>query len=150
VRIDCLHGYFTFHETRVGEASRMRSIFKIELTQLADLFQSGIYTFKGLEAAPNYSIEGGQYMGNDAIKTIEGKPWQVFESNGLVYDFTQKRVLPASEVSVNVKIQQSGYYYISNGLIIPGSRADQGQVLDYTAWVVWETFSFRYSWVRYG
>lgn len=130
--------------------ARLNSVFNLDVSVVSKIFDSQIYTFSGTRDVPTYSIKGDQFMGQEALQTYEGKPWILFEKNKVVYDFTKSQVVPLDNVNVNVNVQQSGYYYVANGLIIPGSITPRGRVLNYSAWVSWETFSFRYSWIGYG
>lgn len=142
MRIDCIHGYFKFYESRSGDISRFMSLFSG--TEI--FFNADHYTFSDLLNAPEYSIEGKEYLGAVATKTFSGKPWDIFKENKLIYDFTKGLVLPISSTTVNAKFYESGNTFISQGLIVPGSLTeDGGRVTDYSAWFLFDSQKFKYS-----
>ena len=67
MKIKCLHGYFIFEETKLGQVSHFMSLFGLGLVPKQDY-----YTFTDLEDAPDYSVIGGDYLGAVATKTFEG------------------------------------------------------------------------------
>lgn len=142
MKIDCLHGYFKFYETRSGDVSRFMSLFAgLSIFKFEDHF-----TFEALLDAPDYSIAGNQYLGATATKTFSGKPWEIFKENGLVYDFNKGSVQPILSTTQVVKIYESGNTFISQGLILPGSFTDEGsRVTDYSAWFLFDSLKFKYS-----
>lgn len=130
MRIDCLHGYFKFTETKSGQISDYVSLTGAKLVSKENYF-----TFDYIKEAPLYSLAAKPYLGVPAIKTFEGYPWEVFEANGLIFDFQLNIVRPILTVVNRVKIQAAGQYYVSNGLILPGSITDDGKrVKGYSAW----------------
>ena len=145
MRIVCRHGYFTFHELRVGQISDFMSRYGLDLVSKGNEF-----TFADLESAPNYSLKNKQLMGNVALFNFEGEPWQVFEKNKLVYDFDSGLVVPISSITEVITIDEVGNKFISPGLIKPGSTTAGGQrVRDYSAWFSRDTLTFLYSEVAY-
>jgi hypothetical protein len=146
MRIDCRHGYFLFYPQKPDELSRLQSIFEIELVPVSDY-----YTFKDLEHAKDYSIEGADYLGNEALVTYHGNVWEVFKQNGLVYDFQRKIVVPISSISIRGNVSLSLFGFLSSGLLMPGTVREDGQrVKEYSAWYQFETQTFKYQWVQYG
>lgn len=144
--IDCLHGYFKFNETKMGELSDFVSLFELDLVSVDDYF-----TFKFLENAPDYSIKGGTYLGALATKTFEGQPWEIMRENNLVYDFLSGLVVPISTITDRLSIYKAANYYFSDGLLLPGSVRDDGlRVKDYSAGYVFGSGKFKYSEVKYG
>lgn len=142
MRIDCLHGYFKFYESRSGDISRFMSIF----SGLSIFNNEDHYTFEALLEAPEYSILGNEYLGATATKTYSGKPWEIFRENGLAYDFNKGIVQPIASITQVVKIYESGNTFISQGLILPGSFTDEGgRVTDYSAWFLFDSLKFKYS-----
>lgn len=130
LKLKCIHGFFIFEETNVGQISDFMSLYQIPLVPYDDSF-----TFEALEDAPDYSIKGLDLLGLPAVKTFEGKPWEVFEANGFVYDFTRGLMTPITSITTIVNIELAGNRYISPGLILPGSLTDAGKrVTDYSAW----------------
>lgn len=146
MKIKCLHGYFIFEETKIGQVSDFMSRFGLDLVPFRDH-----YTFADLEDAPTYSLVGKEILTySAAIKTFEGEPWEVFEENLIVYDFSKGLVLPILNVVQNAQIVQAGNKFISQGLILPGSLTDEGdRVKDYSAWFSRDTLRFTYSEVSY-
>lgn len=140
-----MHGFFIFSETTVGQISDFMSLTQIELVPFGKAF-----TFKALEAAPSFSLAGGDLLGTPATKTFEGEPWEVFEANGVVYDFTKGLMVPITSVVNTVKIELAGNRYLSAGLILPGSLTDEGdRVRDYSAWYLPSRGRWLYSEVGY-
>ena len=108
------------------------------------------YTFADLEDAPDYSLATKALLGVPATATFEGEPWEVFEANGFVYDFSKGLVMPIASVVANVQVQQAGNRFISPGLILPGSLTAEGdRVKDYSAWFSRDTLRWLYSEVTY-
>lgn len=145
MRIRCLHGYFILEETSAGQASKFSSLYGFELSK-----RDNYFTFDFLKNAPQYSILGGEYLGATAIKTYAGEPWEVLRANELVYDFTTDSVVPISSITQRVEISQAANYFLSSGLILPGSLTDEGsRVKEYAAWYLFDRQVFRYSEVSY-
>lgn len=145
MEIKCLHGFFKFTEHSVGEVSQLASLFDLDL-----VLQDDYYTFSTLADAPKYSIIGLEYLGAVATKTFEGEPWQILKENGLIYDFLNDVVVPQLSIVQRVSIDESDFFYMSDGLILPGSVTDDGtRVTDYSAWYSFDEASFKYSEVGY-
>lgn len=145
MKIKCLHGFFIFEEIRVGQVSDFVSRFGFKITPY-----SGRYTFDTLVPAPMHSLKGKAVLGNVALKNFEGEPWEVFEQNKLIYDFSKDLVVPIASIIQKVSIDQAGNRFISPGLILPGSTTDGGQrVKGYSAWYSRDTLRFTYSEVAY-
>lgn len=141
MRIKCLHGYFKFQELNPSELSRF-----IKLTRLTLAPKDDYFTFPLLKNAPNYSLEGGTYLGATATKTFEGTPWEVMRENGLVYDFVKNKVVAINTVISPILLKQSTNYFLSNGMILPGSLTDRGdRVKDYSAFYLFDTYRFKYT-----
>lgn len=142
MQIRCIHGYFIFREQRAGEISDFMSLFEgLELVAKDDYF-----TFAALVDAPSHSIEGGEVLGVTAIKTFEGKPWEVMRENELVYNFNSGLVVPIDTITRRVELVKAPNYFLSPGLILPGSVTDDGsRVTDYAAWYLFDTNKFKYS-----
>lgn len=147
VQIDCVGGYFILREKRAGDISDLASLFKgLEFERV-----DGYFTFKALVNAPRYSIKGGKFLGAPCKVTIEGEPWNVMRANGLGFDFVQNKVVLLSSVVRIVEIAQAANYFLSQGLIVPGSVADDGlRVTDYAAHYLFNSNKFRYSEVSFG
>ncbi len=141
MEVKCLHGYFKFTEHEPGEVSRLMSLFNLDLS-----IQDDYYTFSTLVDSPKYSILGNEYLGALATKTFEGEPWKVMKQNNLIYDFLNDVVVPTLTITQIVKIDLVDFYYLSDGLILPGSITDDGtRVTDYSAWFSFEEQTFKYS-----
>lgn len=146
MRVRCLHGYFIFQEMRPEQIADFTQRTGLTLASVDDY-----YTFDFIKEAPEFSLLGKPIFGVPAIKTFEGKPWEVFEQNKLVYDFTKGLVVPILSIVRPVTISQSGNKFVSSGLIQPGSLTAGGnRVTDYSAWFSRDKLSWNYSEVTYG
>lgn len=146
MKLNCDHGYFKFYEMVSGEISDFVSLYGLDLVREGDF-----YTFEFLSGAPKYSIAGLPYLGILAIKTFEGAPSEIMRENNLVYDFNKGLVVPILSVIQRVKITPTGQYFMSDGLILPGSVTDDGKrVTDYAAWYLPNSQRYKYSEVTYG
>lgn len=145
MRVKCIHGFFIFQETKVGQVSDFMSLTGLELVPWRDA-----YTFAYLEEAPDFSLAGLELLGVPAIKTFEGEPWEVFEANGFVYDFSLGVIVPIATIVEPISISLAGNRYVSNGLILPGSITDEGEkVKGYSGWFSRDTLRWLYSEVEY-
>lgn len=145
MKVDCLHGYFKFSELEPGDLSKFMSLYGLELERNGDHF-----TFADLVDAPFYSIEGSTYLGAPTSVTFAGQPWEVMRENGLVYDFSSGTVKLIETVLRPIEVRNAGYYFLSPGMIVPGSvREDGSRVTDYAAFFLGERLGFKYSEVRY-
>jgi hypothetical protein len=139
--IKCLHGYFKFYEKKSGELSDFMTLTGFDLVP-----QDDYYTFSALKDAPKYSLLGKTYLNSIAIMTYEGDPWVIMKQNQLVYDFSLGVVVPKLVVTRLVEIERTRNYFVSNGLILPGSLTDRGtRVTDYSAWFLFDTQRFKYT-----
>lgn len=139
MKIECIHGYFKFTESRAGDVSSFVSRYGLEIVREGDHF-----TFAGLAGAPDYSLPGGEFLGCATTECFEGEPWEVMRANGLVYDFNSGEVVKIETIIQVAKIQASGKFYVSQGMILPGSLTEDGErVTDYAAF--FDNLSFRYS-----
>jgi hypothetical protein len=121
------------------------SLFGLDLARSGDHF-----TFSDLVDAPEYSLAGGLYLRAPAIKTYQGKPWEIMRENRLVYNFSLGLVVPIFAIIQPVKLTQAGNFLISTGMLMPGSITEDGsRVTDYSAHFGAETGQFRYSEVEY-
>ena len=146
MKIKCLHGYFIFEESSQGQISDFMSQYDLELVP-----KNNYFTFPSLLEAPKYSLAGGDYLGATATETFEGDPWDVMRENGLIYNFETDEVVPIIQILKTVSIQSTGLYYLTNGLILPGSVTDDGtRVTDYAAWYSRGNQMFKYSEVTRG
>lgn len=108
------------------------------------------YTFEFLEAAQDYSIKGKPFLGFTSTKTFAGEPWEVFEANGCVYDFSAGLLKPITSITTITKIKLVGDRWSSPGFILPGSVTDDGErVKDYAAFFSRDSLRFTYSEVSY-
>jgi hypothetical protein len=136
MRIRCVHGYYFFEESSVGQLSDFMNRYALSIVPNGDHF-----TFEFLKDAPRYSILGNPYLGAPAIKTFEGEPWEIMRENQLVYNFQTGLMQSLLAVTQVTPLNNAGRYYVSNGLILPGSLTDGGlRVTDYSA---------RYSGLRF-
>lgn len=142
MRIRCLHGFFLFDEDRSGELSDFASLIDFDLVP----YGPHGYTFDFLKNAPKHAIAGNTYLGANATTTFEGKPWEIMRENGLIYNFNKGLVEPIESVTKLVEITRAQNYYLSQGLILPGSLTVEGQrVTDYSARFSLDSQVFKYS-----
>lgn len=145
MNLKCIHGYFIITETRIGQVSDFMARFGFSLVRKHDY-----YTFETIADAPEYSIQLKPYLNLPATKTFEGKPWEVFEENGFVYNFSLDILQPIISVTQLTTVNQAGSKFLSPGLILPGSvTADGKRVKDYSAWYSRDNMTFKYSEVEY-
>lgn len=145
MRVRCLHGYFIFDEMRQGQISDFMNLTGLDLVS-----KDNYYTFDGLEDAPNYSLVGKNLLNIPAIALFEGNPWEVFEANEVVFDFTTGLLVPIASIARIIEIKQAGNMFVSNGLIQPGSLTAEGKrVKDYAAWFSRDRLTWHYSEVVY-
>lgn len=144
MRIDCIHGFYIFTEEYAGDVARFASIFGIDLESKGELF-----TFKDLIAAPDYSIKGADILANKAKVTHEGRPWEVMEANGLVYDFTAEKVVDINSIRQVITLSKGLEYYFADGLIVAGSLAGSQKIKGFKAWFNFRDRSFKYSEVSF-
>lgn len=141
IQISCSHGYFQFRETASGEVSKFASYFGLDVTSERDY-----WTFSDLLDMPDYAVQGNKYLDGTVKKTFSGQPDDIMRANGLVYDFSQSLMVDILSVKQSVVLLETGNYFISNGLIIPGSITDDGsRVTDYVAWFTLDSQRFLYS-----
>lgn len=140
-----MHGYFIFEEMSSVQLSRYMSMTGLSIVRSGDHF-----TFEALQDAKKYSILGNQYLNATATKTYEGEPWEVMRQNSLVYNFNTGLLVPIESITQTVKIKTGLNYFLSNGLILPGSLTEAGsRVKDYSAWYLFESAQYRYTEVSY-
>lgn len=144
MRVKCIHGYFIFQETKVGQIADFVARTGLELVARDDY-----YTFAELELAPDYSIKGSPLLGIPATKTFAGEPWKVFEENGFVFDFTLGTVRPIALTVIKTEVKQAGFRFISNGLLLPGSITAAGRVKGFDGWFSSSRLTWLYSEVNY-
>lgn len=145
MKLNCIHGYFKFEEVSAGQLSKFMSLFALDIERSGDHF-----TFSDLVHAPDYSIAGGTFLGCPTTKNFEGKPWDVMRENGLVYSLQLGLVVPIVSILLPVSIAPAGNYFVTTGMIQPGSVTDDGsRVTDYSAFFVQERMNFKYSEISY-
>lgn len=144
MRVKCVHGFFIFDETGAGQIADWMSLTGLSIAPWGDY-----YTFKDLIDAPDFSLAGAPLLGIPAIETFEGKPWEVFEANGFVYDFTLGLVRPIASVTMATEITQAGKFFVSPGLLLPGSVTAEGKVKDFSGWYSRQRQTWHYSEVTY-
>lgn len=146
MKINCLHGYFKFEETKAGEASLFVDLFGLPLVRKHDYL-----TFADLEEAPEFSIKGKAYLSTTATETFAGHPWEVFRANGFIYDYDKGLVRPIEQITKIVTIAQAGHVWATEGLILPGSLTSNGdRVESYMGWFSGDRMRFIYSEIAYA
>jgi hypothetical protein len=145
MRVDCLHGYYKFSETQAGQLAQFANLFGLDLERSGDHF-----TFSDLVDAPSYSLAGGTFLGCPTLFTMEGPPWEVMRKNKLVYDFQKGLVVPILAIITIAAVNQSGFSFVSNGMILGGSVTEDGsRVTDYAAFYLQDRANFKYSEVEF-
>lgn len=146
MKIKCVHGYFEFEESNVGEVSDFISMFGLPLVRVGDRF-----TFEDLAEAPNFSIEGKEYLTGIATADFAGERGEVFKANGFVYDWDKGLIVPINQITQVVTIYQAGRFFTTlHGLLKPGSVTQKGdRVESYMAWYSNDRNRFRYSEITY-
>lgn len=147
MNIICDHGYFKFYPEKVQEIARFSTVFNLDLVQKGDYF-----TFPALLDLENYSVLGSPFGGIPAVKTFAGRPSEVLRANGMIYDFTLDLIRPVLSVVSLITLDKVNYAYSANGLVIPGSRSNfsASQIVDYSAFFMWETQTFKYIGFQYA
>lgn len=149
MKLRCLHGYFIIEETRPAQVSDFMRYTGLEIVPKGPYF-----TFKALEDAPEFTIQGKPVsIGSlplPATKTFSGEPWEVFEANGWVYNFQLNLLQPIASVTQIISLSDGGNRYVSPGIILPGSLTVEGKrVRDYAAHFSRDTKRFLYTEVSY-
>ncbi len=142
LKIKCAHGFFLIDETAPGEIARFADLYSgLELVPFGSSF-----TFADLLDVPEYTIKGGELFDLVATATIADQPGELFRANKIVYDFNAGLFKPIASITTRVSIEQGPLYYLSPGLILPGSLTDRGErVTDYAAWYLFGEGQFKYS-----
>lgn len=123
MRVLCRSGHYSFYPRNERDISRFCSFYKVELEK-----ENDYYTFKFLKGIKDYSIRGGLYSNAPAIKTVEGKPWEVMDANGLVYSIFLKRIVNKATITIVSNLKLANFYYISDsGLLQSGALTSQGK-----------------------
>ena len=145
MKIKCMHGFFVFEETVIGQVSDFISYTGLMLSSWEDYF-----TFDFLVPPPEYSIKGKPFLGFTSIKTFEGRPWEVFEANGVVYDWSAGIIKPITSITTVTNIRAAGNRYLANGLLLPGCLNQNGdRVESFSGFFAKDTKRFTYSEVTY-
>jgi hypothetical protein len=148
MKINCRHGFFLFEERSPGDISRFQNIFD----GLPLIVRSGgLFTFEFLSSAPTHAVGGGTYLGAPAAVSFEGEPSEVMRANDLVYNFVTDTVVPIATITAKLDLAEATNYFLSPGLILPGTVRDDGlRVTDYAAWYLFDSGKFKYSEVTCG
>ena len=145
MKLTCTHGYFKFEEMQSGQLSHFLSLYDFEIVRAGDHF-----TFEALKDAPDYSIEGGTFLGAPTLFTFEGMPWDVMRVNRLVYDLSLGIVVPIDTITKSIQLASAGYYTVTTGMIQPGSVMEDGsRITDYAAFYIRDRLNFKYSEIDY-
>lgn len=145
MRVECIHGYFKFIEDAPGQMSDFMSRYGASIARSGDHF-----TFEFLVDAPTYSLSGGFFLGCPTLFAYAGEPWEVMRANRIVYDFSKNLVVPIDTVIATPEIEAAGDFYMSSGMILPGSLTDAGsRVKDYSAHFSERRQNFIYSEIGY-
>jgi hypothetical protein len=130
-----------FWESKAGDIARLQEVLKLKVVSVGEH-----YTLERLAKVPPLTIKGRPLLDVTASHTICAEPWVIFEKNQVVFDFRTNKLVPIDSIDIRTRIETGLFWYISGGLILPGSTTDGGQrVKDYSAWFNFGRFSFRYS-----
>ncbi len=143
LKINCVHGFITIEEMNPGEVSRFMNIFEgFEIVPLS----GGLFTLADLLDVPDYSIKGADLLTLKASVTIAAEPGEVMRANEIVYDFNAGTFKKITAIKATAEIIEAQDYYLSPGLILPGSLTDEGsRVTDYAARYLFSEAQFKYS-----
>lgn len=145
MKVKCLHGYFIFSETRPGQISDFSSLTGLVVEAIPEGF-----TFAPLIDLPDYSLPGKTLLNLPASAVFEGRPWDVLEANGLTYDLMMGVLAPIATVTNQVRIDPAGEYFITSGLIQPGSIDQNGKrIKNYSGFYSRDTGRWLYSEVEH-
>jgi hypothetical protein len=147
MRILCRHGHFALYPESAEEISKFQSWTNTKLFRSDDF-----YTFERLYDLPNYSLTGAPFGNILALKTFEGKPWEVMKENGYVYNVTTKLIVPKLAIVDMVSLNFGQYYYsVQNGILQPGTRQPlpPKQILSYDAYFDCDKFQLKIFGVEY-
>jgi hypothetical protein len=129
MRVICRHGHFAFYPRRASDIYTFATSFNVELEREQDYF-----TFSGLVGAEEYSLLGKTYLDLPAIKTYQGRPWEVMKANDFIYNMSLETIVPKSSIVGVTELTQKGLFYVCNvPLLQPGVRTVLGrQILSYS------------------
>lgn len=145
MKIDCINGFFIFTELKVGQISDFMKYSGLDLVKL-----NGFYTFSDLEEIPGFTIAGTPFLNLVSTKTYQGEPWELFDQNGVVYNFLTGLLVPIVSVTQLIKLSVAGNKFITSGLILPGSLTPEGKrIKSYSGYFSRDTLNFNYSEVDY-
>lgn len=145
MKIKCLHGFFIIEETSIAEVSEFMRDTGLTVVPYGDN-----YTFDFIADAPEFSLEGMDYLGFTAVANYEGKPWEIFKANGIVYDFIKKELVSLNSIVSQSTIKKAGNKYYANGIVKAGTIATNGKrILDYNLFYSSRRSSWLYSGVGY-
>ena len=140
-----LNGYYIFEETTKGQVADFMKLFGVELVR-----REGYFTFPKLAQIPKYSLKGKAIGESLAIKTFAGEPWEVFEANGLVYDFANDVIVPIDTITYTAQITDVGDYLLASGLLVSGTFNQFGvKVKSFMGWHARNRTDWLYSEVDY-
>lgn len=146
MRVNCLHGYFIFEETKVGQVSDFANKNGFDIVFL----DNGKFTFSKLAGISEHIIKGQPLGDFPAIQSFEGEPWELMQASGVVYDFVLDQVRPIQSITAITQLKASNNWLISKGLILPGSLLENGQrIKSYSGWFSRERGTWLYEGVLY-
>lgn len=145
MRLKCIHGFYMFFETRVGQIADYMGYSGFDLVPMRDF-----YTFDLLSRAPKHSLAGKDLLGINAVETFEGEPWEVFEANEFVFDIVSGELVPINSIFSIFKISESGNLYTSSGLLRAGSLNTRSErISGFDGWFSRDRMTWLYSEVTY-
>jgi len=132
IRIICNHGFYRFFPQHADEIALFNSYFDSSLALSKDF-----YTFPELKEFPEYSLAGLPLGVIPAVKSCEGRPWEILKSNGMVYNIGASAITLKEAITFVTKLELSGYYFLTQQpMIQAGALLTNGQrVLSFDAYL---------------
>jgi hypothetical protein len=145
MKITCIHGYFIVKEDEPGDVAKFNSFYTQDLVQ-----KDWYYTFQAIADCPSESILGKPFLGSVGTATYAGKPWELFEQNGYVYDFINDLIVPIISITAKVDPIRELATFSTGGLIQPGSIVKTWtRIKGFQCQVDCDYFQYEYSELTY-
>lgn len=131
MRIVCRHGHYAFFPRGAADVQRFAQFFNLDL-----VLDQEFYTFRNLKGLAFYSLKGKQYGNGPIAKvTFSGKPWEVMQANGFVYDLNSGLIVDKASIGFTTKLTRTDFYwYVETTLIQAGSFNQSGEkILNFDA-----------------
>lgn len=145
MKIKCIDGYFIFEPQKLTQLSDFIYLTGFDLVRHKDF-----YTFRYLSELESFCVKGINFGNLTAKITYEGEPWDILNKNGFVYDFNLNALRDINGVTTVIGLRKAENYFISNGLIQPGSINGRGlKIKGYECYFSRAFNTFKYSEVTF-